>query len=222
VILTAFVMHQRHVQRTGGDALVDLALLRARTVSAALIAQLALACAQASFFVYLALYLQDGRGLGPLSAGLVFTAVAIGYVVASAPAPALVERHGRAVAAAGGISLAAALVAAHRARPERPLSTTQMSRDRASQQPPKQRRDAQERTFAEPARAGSRGLEPRLAIRRRRDSSGLRRQAIRTVVHGARHGARRHVEPSRSSSAQPRPRARDGAAHQAKLASRPP
>jgi EmrB/QacA subfamily drug resistance transporter len=109
VILMAFVAYQRRVTRTGGDALVDLALLRKRSVSGGLIAQLALACAQASFFVYLALYLQEGRGLGPLSAGLVFTAVAIGYVVASAPAPALVERYGRAVVAAGGIGLAAGL-----------------------------------------------------------------------------------------------------------------
>jgi EmrB/QacA subfamily drug resistance transporter len=109
VILTAFVVYQRRVKRNGGDALVDLALLRERAVSAGLVAQLALASAQASFFVYLALYLQDGRGLGPLSAGLVFTAVAIGYVVASGPAPALVERHGRAVVAAGGIGLAAGL-----------------------------------------------------------------------------------------------------------------
>jgi EmrB/QacA subfamily drug resistance transporter len=109
VILTAFVLNQRRVKRNGGDALVDLALLRDRGVSAGLIAQLALACAQASFFVYLALYLQDGRGLGPLSAGLVFTSVAIGYVVASGPAPALVERHGRAVVAAGGVALAAGL-----------------------------------------------------------------------------------------------------------------
>jgi EmrB/QacA subfamily drug resistance transporter len=109
VILTGFVVYQRRVKRNGGDALVDLALLRDRAVSAGLVAQLALACAQASFFVYLALYLQDGRGLEPLSAGLVFTAVAVGYVVASAPAPALVERHGRGVIAAGGIALAAGL-----------------------------------------------------------------------------------------------------------------
>jgi MFS family permease len=73
------------------------------------VAQLALACAQASFFVYLALYLQEGRGLSPLDAGLVFTAVAVGYVAASGPAPALVERYGRAVVAAGGVFLAAGL-----------------------------------------------------------------------------------------------------------------
>jgi EmrB/QacA subfamily drug resistance transporter len=108
-ILTAFVVHQRRVKRHGGEPLLDLGLLRERTISAGLLAQLMLACAQAAFFVYLALYLQEGRGLTPLNAGLVFTVVAIGYVAASGPAPALVERYGRGVVAVGGLSLAAGL-----------------------------------------------------------------------------------------------------------------
>jgi MFS family permease len=108
-ILTAFVMYQRRVARRGGDPLFDLGLLRNRALSGGLLAHLALASAQASFFVYLALYLQEGRGLRPLEAGLVFTIVAVGYVAASGPAPALVERHGRAVIVAGGVSLAAGL-----------------------------------------------------------------------------------------------------------------
>jgi EmrB/QacA subfamily drug resistance transporter len=109
VILTGFVLHQRRVKRSGGEPLLDLRLLRVRAVSTGLVAQMALACAQAAFFVYLALYLQEGRGLSPLSAGLVFTAVATGYVAASGPAPKLVERHGRGVVAAGGLFLAAGL-----------------------------------------------------------------------------------------------------------------
>jgi predicted MFS family arabinose efflux permease len=74
------VLHERRVKRSGGEPLLDLRLLRVRAVSTGLVAQLALACAQAAFFVYLALDLQEGRGLSPLSAGLVFTAVATGYV----------------------------------------------------------------------------------------------------------------------------------------------
>lgn len=108
-ILAGFVVHQRRLTRQGNGPLVDLGLLRDQTFSAGLVAQLMLACAQASFFVYLALYLQIGRGLTPLGAGLVFTAVAIGYVVASGPAPRLTERFGRAVVASGGVSLAAGL-----------------------------------------------------------------------------------------------------------------
>ena len=109
VILAGFVMHQRRKARAGTDPLFNLRLLRNRALSGGLLAHLALASAQAAFFVYLALYLQDGRGLRPLEAGLVFTLVAVGYVAASGPAPALVERHGRAVIVAGGVSLAAGL-----------------------------------------------------------------------------------------------------------------
>ena len=54
---------------------------------------------QAAFFVYLALYLQQGRGLNPLEAGLVFTILAVAYVVTSGPAPKLVARYGRVVVA---------------------------------------------------------------------------------------------------------------------------
>ncbi len=52
---------------------------------------------QASFFLVLALYLQEGRGLSPLHAGLVFTVLAVSYLVASMRAPALAVRYGRRV-----------------------------------------------------------------------------------------------------------------------------
>ena len=77
---------------------------------------------QASFFLVLALYLQQGRGLSALDSGLVFTILAISYVVASAQAPALVARHGRRLIAAGALVLALghglllAAVARHRRR----------------------------------------------------------------------------------------------------------
>jgi MFS family permease len=73
--------------------------------------QLFLAATQASFFVYLALYLQEGRGLDPLEAGLVFTILAVAYVAASGPAPTLTERFGRTVVAVGGALLASGLAA---------------------------------------------------------------------------------------------------------------
>ncbi len=88
-----------------------LRLFGERTVSAGLATQLALASVQAAFFVYLALYLQQGRGLNPLEAGLVFTILAVAYVVTSGPAPKLVERYGRGVVALGGATLALGLVA---------------------------------------------------------------------------------------------------------------
>jgi MFS family permease len=56
--------------------------------------------------VYLALYLQQGRGLEPLASGLIFSVLAVAYVVVSGPAPGLTARYGRAVIATGGAGLA--------------------------------------------------------------------------------------------------------------------
>ncbi|MBI5104394.1 MAG: MFS transporter [Solirubrobacterales bacterium] len=109
VVLAAFVAHQRRATAAGRAPLVDLALFRERSFTAGLLTQLLLAGAQASFFVYLALYLQQGRGLGALEAGLVFSILAAAYVGASGPAPALTERYGRTVVAAGGLSLASGI-----------------------------------------------------------------------------------------------------------------
>ena len=64
-------------------------------------------CGQASFFLVLALYLQQGRGLRPLQAGLVFTILAAAYVAASMQRAGLALRHGRRVIVAGAVVLAA-------------------------------------------------------------------------------------------------------------------
>jgi EmrB/QacA subfamily drug resistance transporter len=106
VLLGAFVVHQQRLARDGGVPLLDLRLFRARSFSAGLLTQLCFWAGQASFFVVLALYLQQGRGLRPLPAGLVFTILAGAYLVASAVAPGLAARHGRAVIARGAIVLA--------------------------------------------------------------------------------------------------------------------
>ena len=104
-LLGAFVAHQRRTT----DPLLDLSLFGERSFSAGLFTQLCLASAQAAFFVYLAFYLQLGRGLTPLQSGLVFAVVAVAYVAVSGPAPQLTARYGRAVVAVGGASLAAGL-----------------------------------------------------------------------------------------------------------------
>ena len=59
--------------------------------------------------MFLALYLQQGRGLTALQAGLVFTILAVAYVAASGPAPGLTARYGRLVVGAGGVALTAGL-----------------------------------------------------------------------------------------------------------------
>jgi hypothetical protein len=57
-------------------------------MAAGLTTQFGLWCGQASFFLVLALYLQQGRGMTPLSSGLVFTILAGAYLVASMRAAA--------------------------------------------------------------------------------------------------------------------------------------
>ena len=111
LILGGFLRRQRRLGAEGGDPLLDLALFEERGFSAGIATQLFLASAQASFFVFLALYLQIGRGLGALEAGLVFTILAVAYVVTSGPAPGLTARFGRSVVAAGGVALTLGLVA---------------------------------------------------------------------------------------------------------------
>ena len=107
VILVAFAGHQRRLAARGGEPVMAPALFRNRSFTAGLITQLAFWSGQASFFLVLALYLQQGRGLSALDSGLVFTILAISYVIASAQAPALVARHGRRLIAVGALVLAA-------------------------------------------------------------------------------------------------------------------
>lgn len=111
LLLGMFVQRQRRLGARGGDPLMDLRLFGERGFSAGLSTQLFLAVAQASFFVFLAFYLQVGRGLGALEAGLVFTILAVAYVVTSGPAPGLTARYGRTVIASGGAALTVGLVA---------------------------------------------------------------------------------------------------------------
>jgi EmrB/QacA subfamily drug resistance transporter len=106
LILLAFVAQQRRLARRRGAPLLDLTLFRERTFSAGLLAQLVFWSGQASFFLVLALYLQQGRGMTPLHAGLVFTILAAAYLAASLRAPALATSHGRRVLAAGALTLA--------------------------------------------------------------------------------------------------------------------
>jgi len=106
LLLLGFAVQQRGLARRGGEPLLPPAMFRARSFTAGLLTQLVFWCGQASFFLVLALYLQQGRGLSALDAGLVFTIMAVAYVAASAQAPALVLRFGRRLLAVGALVLA--------------------------------------------------------------------------------------------------------------------
>ncbi|MGA9860300.1 MAG: MFS transporter [Solirubrobacteraceae bacterium] len=106
LLLIAFTIQQRRLGAAGGTPLLPAGLLRSPGVATGFAAQLLFWCGQASFFLVLSLYLQQGRGLSPLHAGLVFTVLAVAYLVASMCAPALTAQHGRRVLGGGALLLA--------------------------------------------------------------------------------------------------------------------
>nr|BFD92144.1 MFS transporter [Kitasatospora sp. Xyl93] len=110
-LLAVFAVHQH---RATGSAtatpLVDTRLFRSRSFSAGLLAQLAFWLGQGSFFLVLALHLQLGRGLDALGAGLVFTAIGLGYLITSNTTHRVTARLGdRRTIAFGGLLMALGL-----------------------------------------------------------------------------------------------------------------
>jgi MFS family permease len=94
----------RALRRHGIPPLVDPEPLRGRSVGVGMIGLALLFSGMAAYFLVLALYLQDGRGLGPLASGAVFTVVAAAYMVGTHRAAAVLGRYG-ARAAVGGSAL---------------------------------------------------------------------------------------------------------------------
>jgi EmrB/QacA subfamily drug resistance transporter len=108
-LVAAFAISQRRLAARGGDPLVDLALFRERAFTVGLLATVLFYTGMDSFFLVLALYLQEGRGLDALGSGLVFTPLAVGYLAASIVSQGLAGRLGRQLLALGGITRAVAL-----------------------------------------------------------------------------------------------------------------
>jgi EmrB/QacA subfamily drug resistance transporter len=106
VILGAFVAHQRRLASRGGTPMLDTSLFAQRSFSAGLLTQFTFWGGQASFFLVLALYLQAGRGLSAMNAGLVFTILAASYLAASMASEYLLARFGPRILAAGALTLA--------------------------------------------------------------------------------------------------------------------
>ncbi|HEU5265299.1 MAG TPA: MFS transporter, partial [Jatrophihabitans sp.] len=94
-------------QRHRRAPLVELNLFRARSFAAGTAAATTFGLVPPAFFFVLALYLQLGRGYGPLFSGTVFAVVGIGYFAAMFGAEALARRLGRQVLALGALLVAA-------------------------------------------------------------------------------------------------------------------
>ena len=103
LLLALFTAHQLRHGRRGGHPIVHIGLFRERPFSVGMVAQLAFWAGQGSFFLILALYLQQGRGLDALASGLVFMSIGAGYLATSTIAHLLAARMGRQVIAVGAL-----------------------------------------------------------------------------------------------------------------------
>jgi EmrB/QacA subfamily drug resistance transporter len=107
LLLAVLAATQRRLDARGGAPLLDPILFRNKNLRSGLTTQLAFWCGQAAFFLVLALYLQQGRGLSPLKGGLVFSILAAAYLATSLRAPALTMRFGRDLVFVGALLMAA-------------------------------------------------------------------------------------------------------------------
>ena len=96
-----FVVHERHASAP----LIDLDLLLVRTFSMGLLTTVVFYAGQVSYLVLLTLYLQRGLDLPPMTAGLVFVAVAAGFSLASTFLHLLLAQLGRHVLTVGALAL---------------------------------------------------------------------------------------------------------------------
>ena len=104
---TLFFVRQRRLVARGRTPLVSPDLFRVRAIVVGLAMTLVFYAGQLSFWLLLTLYLQHGLGLSPLTTGMVFTPVALGFFAASLVAPALLRRMGKHVLTAGALELTA-------------------------------------------------------------------------------------------------------------------
>ncbi|MFC0003932.1 MFS transporter [Micromonospora siamensis] len=105
-LLAAFAAYQHRLAARGGAPLMNLALFRQRAFGAGIVTTLVYYSGMASFFLVFALYLQQGRGLSALEAGLMLVPQGLGFMAASFFAGRLAARLGRQVLAVGGVALA--------------------------------------------------------------------------------------------------------------------
>ena len=108
-LLIAFASSQRRLSRHGNAPLLEMSLFRERSFTVGLLATLAFFAGMASFFLVLALYLQEVRGLSALAAGTTFSILGCGYLVSSLYAQRLTNRLGHKSLAIGALVMAAGL-----------------------------------------------------------------------------------------------------------------
>jgi len=109
-VLAGFLRYERWRTLHRGSPLLDLRLFRVRAFSIGLLVALTFFSGQASFFLTLTLFLQDGLRLSPLEAGLIFVPFAVGFISASLLAAPLAVRLGNRVLNIGALGMALGLL----------------------------------------------------------------------------------------------------------------
>lgn len=110
LLFTVFVAYQQWLSRRGAAPLINLSLFDSRGFSIGIVTLFAFWIGQASFFLVLALYLQEGRGLSALNAGVVFVTIGAGYLATSINAGRIAGRLGRQAIGLGALIMAIGLV----------------------------------------------------------------------------------------------------------------
>ncbi|MDR8411349.1 MFS transporter [Nonomuraea sp. 3-1Str] len=104
-LLWAFAHRQRRLAAAGRQPLLDLGVFREKGFAGGLVAVALLFGGSAGLSFVLALYLQEGLGLGPAAAGAVCTALNGGFLAASARGAAMAGRLGARLPVAGAAML---------------------------------------------------------------------------------------------------------------------
>jgi EmrB/QacA subfamily drug resistance transporter len=92
LLFLAFTRWEIHTKRHGTVPLIDTDLFHEPSFNLGLAAQLIFYMSMAGFYLVLSLYLQAGRGLTPLQAGLIFIANGVGYLCTSSQVGRLAKR----------------------------------------------------------------------------------------------------------------------------------
>jgi len=108
-LLALFAVHQNRLGARSADPLIDMQLFRARAFSIGLVVTVLFNMLMGSFFLFLAIYLQEGQGVAPLASGILFTPIAVGYFLASLAAEPLARRLGRHVLTIGAVVMTVGL-----------------------------------------------------------------------------------------------------------------
>jgi EmrB/QacA subfamily drug resistance transporter len=99
--LVLFVLYERWRIARGGYPLINIHLFRQRSFSVGLPLTIVFYTTLSGLFFLLSIFLQDGLGLSPLTAGLTFTAVGVGFIGASLASARLVPLLGRNILSLG-------------------------------------------------------------------------------------------------------------------------